>query len=44
LAAYVREDAFRGVYDLKRFKALLYLGNDVFTTTSAETIEPKLGE
>ena len=44
LAAYVREDAFRGVYDLKRFKALLYLGNDVFTTTSAETIEPKLDE
>jgi flavin reductase (DIM6/NTAB) family NADH-FMN oxidoreductase RutF len=44
LAAYVRKDAFRGVYDLKRFKPLLYLGNDVFTTTSAETIEPKLGE
>jgi flavin reductase (DIM6/NTAB) family NADH-FMN oxidoreductase RutF len=44
VAAYVRKDAFQVVYDLKRFKPLLYLGNDVFTTTSAETIEPKLGE
>jgi len=44
LAAYVRKDAFRRVYDLKRFKPLLYLGNDVFTTTSAETIKPELAE
>jgi len=44
LAAYVRKDAFKGLYDLKRFKPLLHLGNDVFTTTSAETIEPKLGD
>lgn len=44
LAAYVRKEAFRGLYDLKRFKPLLYLGDDVFTTTSTETIEPQLGE
>lgn len=44
LAAYARKDAFRGVYDLKRFKPLLHLGKDAFTTTSTETIEPKLGE
>ena len=42
LAAYVRKGAFQRLYDLKRFKPLLYLGNDVFTTTSTETIEPKL--
>lgn len=42
MAAYVRKDAFRGVYDLKRFQPLLYLGADTFTTTSTKTIEPKL--
>ena len=42
VAAYVRKDAFRGVYDLNRFQPLLHLGSDVFTTTSTETIEPKL--
>jgi len=42
LAAYVRKEAFQGLYDLERFKPLLHLGNDVFTTTSTETIEPKL--
>jgi flavin reductase (DIM6/NTAB) family NADH-FMN oxidoreductase RutF len=42
LAAYVQNEAFKGLYDLKRFKPLLHLGNDVFTTTSTETIEPKL--
>lgn len=42
LAAYVRKDSFRGLYDLKRFRPLLHLGNDVFTTTSTETIEPEL--
>jgi flavin reductase (DIM6/NTAB) family NADH-FMN oxidoreductase RutF len=41
LAAYVKKEAFKGVYDLKRFKPLLYLGDDVFTTTSTETIEPE---
>ena len=40
LAAYVRKDAFRGIYDLKRYQPLLYLGADAFTTTSTETIEP----
>jgi len=44
VAAYVRKDVFRGLYDLKRFKPLLHLGNDVFTTTSAETIEPEPGK
>jgi flavin reductase (DIM6/NTAB) family NADH-FMN oxidoreductase RutF len=45
LAAYVRENAFgKKVYDLKRYKPLLYLGSDMFTTTSSETIEPKLGD
>jgi flavin reductase (DIM6/NTAB) family NADH-FMN oxidoreductase RutF len=44
VAAYVSKDIFKGIYDLKRFRPLLYLGNDVFTTTSTETIEPKLGE
>jgi len=44
LASYVRKDAFRGVYDLKRFKPLLYLGSDTFTTTSTETIKPELAE
>jgi flavin reductase (DIM6/NTAB) family NADH-FMN oxidoreductase RutF len=44
LAAYACEEAFRRLYDLKRFKPLLYLGDDVFTTTSSETIELKLGE
>jgi len=44
LAAYVQKDAFKGLYDLKRFKPLLHLGNDVFTTTSTETIEPELQE
>jgi len=42
LAAYVRKDLFRGIYDVSRFHALLYLGSDAFTTTSTETIEPKL--
>jgi len=42
LAAYAGKEAFKGVYDLKRFKPLLYLGNDMFTTTSTKTIEPKL--
>jgi len=42
LAAYARKDAFQAVYDLKRFRPLLHLGGDVFTTTSTETIEPKL--
>ena len=44
LAAYVQKDAFKGLYDLKRFKPLLHLGKDVFTTTSTETIEPELQE
>jgi len=44
LAAYVREDLFRGVYDVSRFRPLLYLGADAFTTTSTETIEPKLDD
>jgi len=44
VAAYVRKDVFSGLYDLKRFKPLLHLGNDVFTTTSEETIEPELGK
>jgi len=44
VAAYVRRDVFSGLYDLKRFKPLLHLGNDVFATTSEETIEPELGE
>lgn len=42
-AAYARKEAFRGIYDLKRFQPLLHLGGDVFTTTSTETIEPELG-
>jgi flavin reductase (DIM6/NTAB) family NADH-FMN oxidoreductase RutF len=42
LAAYVRKDAFRGIYDLKRYQPLLHLGADAFTTTSTETIEPSL--
>jgi flavin reductase (DIM6/NTAB) family NADH-FMN oxidoreductase RutF len=42
LTAYAEEEAFKGVYDLKRFKPLLHLGNDVFTTTSTETIAPEL--
>lgn len=42
LAAYAEKEAFKGVYDLKRFKPLLHLGNDVFATTSAETVEPNL--
>ena len=42
LAAYAEKEAFKGLYDLKRFKPLLHLGNDVFTTTSTETIEPEL--
>lgn len=42
LAAYVRKEAFRGLYDLKQFHPLLHLGGDVFTTTSTETIEPNL--
>jgi len=41
LAAYAKKEVFKGVYDLKRFKPLLYLGNDVFTTASTETIEPE---
>jgi flavin reductase (DIM6/NTAB) family NADH-FMN oxidoreductase RutF len=39
VAAYVRDDVFRRVYDLKRFHPLLYLGTEVFATTSAETID-----
>jgi flavin reductase (DIM6/NTAB) family NADH-FMN oxidoreductase RutF len=42
LAAYVKKEAFKEVYDLRRFKPLLYLGDDVFTTTSTETIEPQV--
>jgi flavin reductase (DIM6/NTAB) family NADH-FMN oxidoreductase RutF len=42
LTAYVQNYAFKELYNLKRFKPLLYLGNDVFTTTSTKTIEPKL--
>jgi flavin reductase (DIM6/NTAB) family NADH-FMN oxidoreductase RutF len=42
LAAYARREVFRGLYDLNRFQPLLHLGGDVFTTTSTETIEPKL--
>jgi len=42
LTAYAEKKTFKGLYDLKRFKPLLHLGNDVFTTTSRETIEPKL--
>ena len=42
LAAYTRGEAFKGLYDLQRFKPLLHLGDDVFTTTSTKTIEPKL--
>jgi flavin reductase (DIM6/NTAB) family NADH-FMN oxidoreductase RutF len=42
LAAYVQNYAFKELYDLKRFKPLLYLGKDVFTTTQTETVEPKL--
>jgi len=42
LTAYAEKDAFKGLYDLERFKPLLHLGNDVFTTTSTETIEPEL--
>jgi len=42
LAAYAAKEAFKGLYDLKRFKPLLHLGNDVFTTTSTETIKPEL--
>ena len=42
LAAHARREAFKGLYDLKRFKPLLHLGDDVFTTTSTETIEPTL--
>ena len=44
LAAYAEKEAFKGLYDLKRFKPLLHLGNDVFTTTSTETIEPELDQ
>ena len=40
LAAYARGEAFKGLYNLHRFKPLLHLGDDVFTTTSTETIEP----
>jgi flavin reductase (DIM6/NTAB) family NADH-FMN oxidoreductase RutF len=42
LAAHARSEAFKGLYDLKRFKPLLHLGDDVFTTTSTDTIEPTL--
>lgn len=42
LAAYAGKEAFKGLYDLKQFKPLLHLGNDVFTTTSTETVEPEL--
>jgi len=42
LAAYASKTAFKELYDLKRFKPLLHLGNDVFTTTSTQTIKPKL--
>ena len=43
LAAHARSEAFKGLYDLKRFKPLLHLGDDVFTTTSTDTVEPTLG-
>jgi len=42
VAAYAREEVFKRVYDLKRFRPLLHLGNDVFTTASTETVEPRL--
>lgn len=42
LTAYVRSDDFKVTYDLQRFRPLLHLGGDVFTTTSTETVEPKL--
>jgi flavin reductase (DIM6/NTAB) family NADH-FMN oxidoreductase RutF len=42
LAAYARTDTFQRIYDLQRFRPLLHLGGDVFTTTSTETIEPKI--
>jgi flavin reductase (DIM6/NTAB) family NADH-FMN oxidoreductase RutF len=42
LAAYARSDIFQGIYDLHRFRPLLHLGGDVFTTTSKETVEPKI--
>jgi len=42
LAAYAAKEAFKGLCGLKRFKPLLHLGNDVFTTTSTETIQPEL--
>jgi flavin reductase (DIM6/NTAB) family NADH-FMN oxidoreductase RutF len=42
LAAYALSEVFKELYDLKRFKPLLHLGGDVFTTTSTETIEPSL--
>jgi flavin reductase (DIM6/NTAB) family NADH-FMN oxidoreductase RutF len=42
LAAYAGKEVFKRVYDLQRFRPLLHLGNDVFTTTSTQTVEPKL--
>jgi flavin reductase (DIM6/NTAB) family NADH-FMN oxidoreductase RutF len=42
LAAHAQSEVFKRLYDLKRFKPLLHLGGDVFTTTSTETIEPSL--
>jgi flavin reductase (DIM6/NTAB) family NADH-FMN oxidoreductase RutF len=42
LAAYARSDIFQARYDVQRFRPLLHLGGDVFTTTSTETIEPKI--
>jgi flavin reductase (DIM6/NTAB) family NADH-FMN oxidoreductase RutF len=42
LTAYTRSDAFKEMYDVRRFRPLLHLGGDVFTTTSTETVEPKL--
>jgi flavin reductase (DIM6/NTAB) family NADH-FMN oxidoreductase RutF len=42
LAAYAESEVFKRLYDLKRFKPLLHLGGDVFTTTSTETLEPTL--
>jgi len=44
LAAYVRKGLFRELYDVSRFQPLLYLGADTFTTTSTETIAPKIDD
>lgn len=44
LAAYTRAEIAnaKGLPDLQRIQPLLHLGNDVFTTISAQTVEPHL--